>query len=90
MPLYTYKCLICNSEQDAVRRIADRKKGPECCDNIMKQKIIAPMIQAQILGGGDCPGYQCPITNEFVTSRRRRREIMKENHVVESGDGAKR
>lgn len=48
------------------------------------------MIQAQILGGGDCPGYQCPITNEFVTSRRRRREIMKENHVVESGDGAKR
>lgn len=86
MPTYSYKCQECGSEKDAIRRIADRKNGPDCCGQTMKQVIVAPMIQAQILGGGDCPGYVCPVTQEFVTSRKRRREIMKENGCHESGD----
>lgn len=49
-------------------------------------KIEAPQVQAQILGGGSYPGYRCPITGEFVTSRKRRRDIMAEHNVIEAGD----
>jgi len=38
------------------------------------------------MGGGDFPGYQCPVTEEFVTSRRKRKYIMDSNNLVEVGD----
>jgi len=52
----------------------------------MKQRITPAMVQAQILGGGKCPGYQCVVTNEFVTSGKRRREIFAQHNLVERGD----
>lgn len=88
MPLYNYRCNKCEKTETKMNSISNHKEGPMCCDEQMGQIIEAPMVQAIILGGGSCPGYQCPITNEYVTSRKRRKEIMKENRVVEAGDGA--
>ena len=83
MPTYTYKCEVCEKTTDAIRKIADRANGPEC-HGVMRQMIIPPMI-APVLGGGDMPGYQCPITDQFVTSRKQRKEIMKEHNLEERG-----
>lgn len=83
MPLYTYECPKCGKIEDAIRKIADRHDGPMCCEP-MKQKIVSTNI-APVLGGGDFPGYKCPVTGEFVTSRRRRKQIMAENNLVETG-----
>jgi len=85
MPTYLYECSKCHAEQEAIRKIADRKQGPQCylCKADTKQIIIAPMVNPIILGGGSYPGYQCPMTDKYVTSRKDRREIMKQNQVVE-------
>lgn len=86
MPLYTYQCAQCGRVEDAMRRMSDRANGPACCGETMPQKIVAPMVQAQILGGGSCPGYKCVVTGEYVTSRKRRREIMAQHNLIEKGD----
>lgn len=83
MPLYVYKCKACGKVEEAYRSIADRHTGPECHGE-MEFQISTPMI-APVLGGGSIPGYQCPVSGEHVTSRRRRREIMKEHNLVEKG-----
>ena len=82
MPLYTYECKTCKSQTDAFRSIEDRKEGPECCGEPMGKKIVPTMIQP-IIGGGNFPGYKCPVTGEFVTSRKRRKQIMSENGLIE-------
>lgn len=78
MPLYTYKCLKCGKIEDAYRSIDDRNNSPECHGNM--EKIIVPTMVQPML-----PEYLCPVTGEFVTSRVRRREIMKENNLYEKG-----
>lgn len=82
MPLYTYKCK-CGKVEDAYRSLADRLKAPKCHGK-MKQIIVPPMIQP-ILGGGNNPGYKCVVTDQWVDSRKKRREIMKEHNLVEKG-----
>jgi len=47
------------------------------------QKIIVPPAINPILGGGNWHGYECPVTGEFVTSRKRRREIMRQHNLAE-------
>ena len=85
MPLYTYQCQKCECVQDAFRSIAEREKSPKCqCGGATKQIIVPPMI-APVLGGGDFPGYQCPITDQWVSSRNKRREIMREHGLIEKG-----
>ena len=84
MPIYTYGCDKCERVTDAYRPMAEREQGPECCGQPMKQRIVPPMI-APILGGGSMPGYKCPVTDTFVTSRKQRREIMAEHNLIEKG-----
>jgi hypothetical protein len=82
-PLYTYKCPECEKVEDAYRSINDRNNGPECHGQM--QKIIIPTAIQPVLGGGNMPGYQCSVTGEFVTSRKRRKEIMREHNLYEKG-----
>lgn len=84
MPTYTYECGICGTQKEAIRKIDDRKNGPECCDMMMKQ-IIVPLHIQPVLGGGSFQGYKCPVTDEYVTSRKRRREIVSEHNLIEKG-----
>lgn len=89
MPLYTYKCPGCGEVFTEFNTVADRHKGPQCCE-ATQLKITATQIQAQILGGGSHQGYLCPVSGEWVTSRARRREIMKEHDLIEAGDTSSR
>jgi len=81
VPLYSYICQTCGKQEDAYRSIADRDKAPEC--HGVMQKIIVPPAINPILGGGNWHGYECPVTGEFVTSRKRRREIMRQHNLAE-------
>lgn len=87
MPIYTYKCPICGTVTDQYNAVDDRKKGPDCnCGQSMNLTIVPTQI-APVLGGGDFPGYVCPVTDKFITSRRERRNIMAEHNLIEKGDG---
>lgn len=82
MPIYTYKCPICDKQKDQYNTIAGRHNGPMCCE-VMEQLIVPVNIQP-VLGGGDFPGYYCVVTDKFVTSRRERRNIMAKHNLVET------
>lgn len=84
MPTYTFRC-PCGEVKDAFRSIANREDGPICECGQKMAKIITPVNIAPILGGGDMPGYKCPVTDQYVTSRRQRRNIMAEHDLVEKG-----
>ena len=86
MPIYTYKCKKCKSLTDSYNMISNRHKAPKCkCGGKSALSIQATQL-APILGGGDWDGYMCPVTDEFVSSRRRRKYIMDENNLVDVGD----
>lgn len=86
MPLYTYQCESCGTTQDAIRPIKDHKNGPECCNRTMKQIITKAPMAAQVWGGHDFPGYRNMVTGEYVTTRARHRDILKEHDLVEVGN----
>jgi len=86
MPIYSYKCSICGNITDQYNTIDGRKNGPNCNCGGNTSLTIQPTQIAPILGGGDFPGYQCPVTDKFITSRRERRNIMAEHNLVEVGD----
>ncbi len=85
MPLYSYQCKQCGEKSTKVNSIDNHKEGPGCCGEMMSQVIEATMVNAMILGGGSYPGYKCSVTGEYVTSRKRRTDIMKEHNLVECG-----
>lgn len=90
MPRYSYRC-SCGALYSEFRSIANRHDGPVCeCGENTRLVIEAPQIQAQILGGGTTPGYLCPVTGEYVTSRNRRRDIMKEYDLIEASEPSDR
>jgi putative FmdB family regulatory protein len=80
MPMYSYKCSSCEFILDDMSSIARRNDARKCpeCGGEMALKIVPPMLNP-VLGGGSFPGYECPVTGEFVTSRKRRKEIFKEH-----------
>ena len=88
MPLYTYKCPECGTKKDGYNTVSNRNSGPLCapCHGVLMELTIVPVNIAPILGGGDCAGYMCPVTDTFVTSRRERRNIMAQHNLVEAGD----
>jgi len=84
MPVYSYRCEDCELMIDDITSIAHRNDSRQClsCGGEMRLKIMPTMVQP-VMGGGSFPGYECPVTGEFVTSRKRRREIMAENSLTE-------
>jgi hypothetical protein len=51
----------------------------------MMKEITTTQI-ANVLGGGSFLGYKCPVSGEWVTSRKQRKEIMARHGVIEAGD----
>ena len=84
MPLYDYKC-GCGHIVTEMNTIDDRNvKAPIHCGQKMSIMITGSHHIAPVLGGGGFPGYKCPVTDKFVTSRKERRNIMAENNLVET------
>lgn len=80
MPVYTYKCMRCEKITDFFNTIQNRKNCPVCTCGGTTEKIIVPtQVQPQM------PEYTCLVSGEVVTSRKRRKEIMKEHNLIEKG-----
>ena len=88
MPLYTYACAKCGGNVEHFNTVENHAKGPECCGSSMVQRIV-PVNLGVVLGGGSFQGYKCPVTDQWVTSRQQRRNIMAEHNLVEAGDATK-
>lgn len=76
--IYQYRCPQCGKEAEAYRTIANRHDGPPCCGLKMQIEIrTAPYgyVDREIF-------YKCPVTNEGVTSKRQRREILAREGLV--------
>lgn len=82
MPLYSYKCEKCGTEQDAIRKIADLEDSPLCCGQKTKQVIVAPMINSNFLGSTKNPGYESPMSGKYITTKKQRNDEMKEFNVI--------
>lgn len=84
--IYQYRCKECGSVQDGVRSVANRDDTPKCgCGGETTRLITGGAGFTPVMGAGDMPGYQCPVTDQFVTSRKQRREIMAAHNLVERG-----
>lgn len=92
--LYTYRCKSCGATTDAYRKVEKRHDAPPCaaCGGQTHQIITQVNFNA-VMGAHDNPGYMCPVTDEWVDSKKKRRRIMDEHDLVEwpsgSGKGCK-
>lgn len=83
MPLYTYQCEK-GHIAEAWRNISEREDGPECECGLCMRMIITPVrINAAFLGSSRNEGYRCPVTQEWVDTKKRRMEIMTEHNLRE-------
>ena len=82
--LYDYRCRKCGHETEAINSIAQRHtNAPSHCGEPMELIIFknAPMgfVDRDI-------HYRCPVTNEGVTTRKQRNEIMARNGLIDAND----
>jgi putative FmdB family regulatory protein len=82
MPLYSYVCPKCGTEQDAFNRVSDRRaNAPECCGRKAEIRIAPVIGYVQ----RDCH-YVCPVTDKPVTTNRQRKNIMAEHQLIDAND----
>ena len=67
MPTYAYRCKTCGKPAEDFRTVAERHQGPACCGAPMAIEI-RPAYAVP-----DLPGYESPVTGEWVDGRAARR-----------------
>ena len=88
MPLYSYKCKTCTTATTKVNKINDHVTGaPWCCNKQMVQTITAETMGLKPMGAKHFDNYQCPVSEEIVTSERQRNNIEAKHEItrVEKG-----
>lgn len=84
MPTYAFRCPTCDTRTELVCRIAELDAShPACCGAPMVQQLFANMGRVQT----GCH-YKCPATGQWITNRRQRAEVMKQNGLVDADDYA--
>jgi len=80
MPIYTYECKSCKSITEQVNRIANMNDCPDChaCGGETKRITTAPMM----VSVDNLESYQCPVTEQIVTSTRQKKRIEAEHDLV--------
>ena len=83
MPLYSYTCKTCNKDKTKINKIADHKSGaPFCCDNQMIQTITAETMGLKPMGAKHFDNYECPVSEQIVTSEKQRRNIEAQHEIT--------
>lgn len=84
MPVYDYKCSVCNHRQEIVKKIADLDRTEHCpkCLFAMNRQVVAPMIRP------DYESYNCPITGKLISGRAEHEENLRKHgcRVMEDGE----
>lgn len=84
--IYEYKCPSCHKTKTLKRPVEARNDPCQCgCGEGMALKISGGSGFTPVLGGGGFQGYRCPVTDQWVHSKRQRRRIMDEHGLVEKG-----
>jgi putative FmdB family regulatory protein len=82
--IYQYECETCGHREEAVRSVADRKKGPECCGQVMVQKIFdCPLATYRVF-----EPYKCASTGVVMKSAAQRKAVLKERGLADARDYA--
>ena len=83
MPLYEYQCKYCGKRAEAYRPMsASAFPHPCSCGNFAARVLSPTPIRT------DLPGYQCPVTGNWIEGRKAHEENLKRNgcHVLEGGE----
>lgn len=84
MPMYAYRCGKCGTSQDVLKSIRDLDVVEPCerCETHMERVLCAPAVR------GDYPGYNCPITGDWIEGKRAHEENLKKHgcRVYEPGE----
>lgn len=82
--MYSYRCAGCGASQDVFKSIKDLDLPEPCgrCETSMTRVLCAPMIRP------DYPGYNCPITGDWIEGKRAHQENLKKHgcRVYEPGE----
>jgi hypothetical protein len=82
MPLYQYRCVECQKDQDAYNTVENRKLGPLCSCGAKTEKVIcAPSYVIP-----DIQPYQVPGSKRVITSRKHHREFLQSKGLIEVGN----
>jgi len=84
VPLYSYACPRCYSEETAFRKIDDRNNGPVCCGVAMHRLLDAPMVGA--MGLSDHAAVVSPIDGRTLYGKSEYLKHCKEHGVVPASD----
>ena len=90
MPLYSYKCKKCNTEETKINSMANHESGaPVCCESKMVQTITANTMGMKPVNVGVFENYQCKATGAFITNPKERKYNEDKNGLVlhEAGMG---
>lgn len=88
MPEYRFRCE--EHRQQVVDIIlsynqhGDKRKHPKCpeCEATMRQVITAPAMIAV----DNMPAYKCIATNQVISNRKQRQEVMARNDLIDAND----
>lgn len=80
MPLYDVECKQCGKIQEVFLKLSEFENTPECCGE-MTSRIISP---TQIMA--DIQPYQSMANGEWITSRSRHRQHLKDHGCIEVGN----
>lgn len=81
MPLYEYQCKTCGKKAEKYNRIADHKKGPDCCGVMMKQILSKAHVHGDFEPYVDENLTDHPVV---VKSKQHRKELMRKYNVTEN------
>ncbi len=76
--LYEYSC-ECGEVTEASRSCDERHDSPPCkaCGDDTTLKITGGVgFSGGFLGSAANPGYMCPVTDQFIDSKKKRNEVM--------------
>jgi putative FmdB family regulatory protein len=83
MPVYSYKCPLCQKSFDRFLRLVDYDMPQTCdCGAQAVKQLCAPAVR------GDYAGYSCPVTGQWIEGRRAHEENLRRHgcRVLEPGE----
>lgn len=83
MPIYTYECEK-GHRKEGWSSISERENAPPCDCGLPMRMVITPVrVNGQFLGSAANPGYMCPVTQQWVDTKKKRLNIMAEHNLRE-------
>jgi hypothetical protein len=80
MPTYTFHCPNCDAQQERFLRVRELDTSiPECCGQTM-QFVLQPVYGHVKM---ECH-YQCPVTNQGVTTWKQRKELFAKHNLSDA------